>query len=454
MAEQQLQTDICIIGAGPAGLAAAAASLTGEQRVTVIDENHSLGGQIWRAEIGRGAHPDVIAVLNHQPHGQLQILNQATVIAAPSHGAILAELPNGSVTINWRKLILATGARERFLPFPGWTLPNVTGVGGIQALVKGGLSVDGKRVVVAGTGPLLPAVASFLRQRGAQIVAIAEQSPWQKILRFGLAVLADTARLRLTLSLARDLAGVSYLTNTFPVAAQGDDKLSSVSLRRGTRLWTVDCDYLACGFHLVPNLELALLLGCLTSDGKVTVDEWQQTSIPDVFCAGEPTGVGGLELAHLEGKIAGLAALGKLKVARKFLTQRDRARRFAHQIDFAFKLCPDLREVPSDQTTVCRCEDVKFGLLRHYDSWRAAKLFGRCGMGPCQGRVCGPAVEYLLGWRSESVRPPILPARISSLAGKCPGPANPNISIGDQDENGMEGSHACDDNRLYPQTRN
>jgi hypothetical protein len=165
----------------------------------------------------------------------------------------------------------------------------------------------------------------------------------------------------------------------------------------------------------VPNVELAELLGCEVEKGCVRVDKFQQTTVPQVYSAGEATGIGGLELSLVEGEIAGLAASGKSEVARLLFPGREKHRKFAELLNQTFALREELKELAAPETIVCRCEDVTFARLRAHSSWRAAKLQTRCGMGPCQGRVCGGAVEFLFGWRAESVRPPVLPVRVESL---------------------------------------
>jgi hypothetical protein len=146
------------------------------------------------------------------------------------------------------------------------------------------------------------------------------------------------------------------------------------------------------------------------------VNEFQETSVEGIYCAGEATGIGGLELSLIEGRIAGLAAAGRRDEARKLFVEREGHRRFADSLNRAFALRDELKSLPDAQTIVCRCEDVNFERLKEHDSWRAAKLQTRCGMGPCQARVCGPAVEFLFGWRVESMRPPVFPVRLGSLA--------------------------------------
>ena len=340
----------------------------------------------------------------------------ARVVAAPAPGRLTVETLSAHFEHGYRALVLATGARERFLPFPGWTLPNVMGAGGLQALAKSGMPIAGKRIVVAGSGPLLLAVAHYLRSHAARVALIAEQAPQAALLRFGATLAAHPGKLRQALGLRARLLGVPYLTSCWPVAAEGAGRLESVTLRRGPKTWKERCDYLACGFGLIPNIELAEMLGCRIGASGVAVDDYQQTSEPGVFCAGEATGIGGLDLALVEGEIAGYAAAGRSREASTRFAVRQQHRRFATALESAFALRDELRELPAPETLVCRCEDVTYARLRSCAGWREAKLHTRCGMGPCQGRVCGGAVDFLLGWRSESVRPPLFPARIESLA--------------------------------------
>ena len=279
-------------------------------------------------------------------------------------------------------------------------------------MVKTGLPIEGKRIVVAGSGPLLLAVAAYLRGHGAGVLLIAEQASSLQLALFGAGLFSKRSQ---AFALKRQLKGVTYRSGCWVLAAHGKEKLESVTLARGGKRWDVACDYLACGFHLVPNVELAELLGCAVNAGSVTVDEYQQTTVPSVYSAGESTGIGGLELSLVEGEIAGLAAAGKHDEARTLFPIRAKHRKFADLLNRTFALRDELKQLAAPETIVCRCEDVTFERLRSHQSWRAAKLQTRCGMGPCQGRVCGGAVEFLFGWRAESVRPPALPVRVGSL---------------------------------------
>ncbi len=396
-------------------MAAAHGVVQSDKTVMIVDDNPALGGQIWRGESGASEPSPSRSWFTKVQTSAIQFLPGARVVSQPEVGLLVAETANGSYELRFRKLILATGAREHFLPFPGWTLPNVMGAGGLQALVKGGLPVAGKRVVVAGSGPLLLAVAAYLKKQGAEVLLIAEQAALFNLSRFTLGLLADYSRAKQAFQLNRSLRRVPYHLSCWVVAAEGNNKVESVRLQQGRKVWDVACHYLACGYHLLPNLELPTLLGCKVQQGNVCVDEFQQTSLPGIYAAGEPTGIGGLDLSLIEGQIAGLAAGGMPDEARRLFRKRARLQRFAHLLNRTFALRDELKGLATAETIFCRCEDVTFARLQAYDSWRAAKLQTRCGMGPCQGRICGPATEFLFDWQVESVRPPIFPARVDSL---------------------------------------
>lgn len=408
--------EVVIVGAGPAGISAACAVAETGRTPLLIDDNPHPGGQIWRGQERRASGWQAAHWLQRLRSHRVEVLARATVIDGDAkRHAIVCETGNAVFTIAYKKLILATGARELFLPFPGWTLPNVMGAGGLQALVKSGLSIAGKRVVVAGAGPLLLAVAAYLKKQGADVLLIAEQASWPKLARFGLGLSRLPGKLAEAVHLKRSLFGVAYRAGAWVEAAFGENVLEGVRLRLPHRRWESSCDYLAVGYGLVPNVELAVLLGCNLSGGCIEVDAMQQTSEPDILCAGETTGIGGVELALMEGRIAGFSAIGDRLNARWLFNERERLRRFGRRLQKAFALREELRHLPSEDTLVCRCEDVSYQRIAPMPGWRAARLHTRCGMGPCQGRVCGPAVEFLLGWNCQSTRAPIFPARIDSL---------------------------------------
>lgn len=407
------QFEIVVVGAGPAGIAAATSAARGGALVGVIDDNPGPGGQIWR---GRPAVIDATYGRVRPSAGAITLLSRTRVVAPLGARALIAESAAETLEIHYEQLVLATGARELFVPFPGWTLPGVMGAGGLQALAKGGLPVAGQQIIVAGSGPLLLAVAVYLKQHGARVRLIAEQASWTGLAAFAGGLVRYPAKLVEAARLGVRLRGSSLRANCWVTRVHGTERIEAVTLRQGGRRWTEPCDYLACGFGLLPNVELAAALGCATREGAARVDEWQQTDVPGVFAAGEVTGVGGVELAVVEGEIAGLALTGQRQAARARFARRERARRFAAALERRFALRPELRRLPEDETIVCRCEDVSFGELARHTSWRGAKLHSRCGMGPCQGRVCGAATQFLFGWTQDTVRPPVTPARLESLA--------------------------------------
>jgi NADPH-dependent 2,4-dienoyl-CoA reductase/sulfur reductase-like enzyme len=410
--------DVVVVGAGPSGIAAATVAAESGCRVCLIDENASPGGQIWR---GYEAHAAA------QPHGRtfsvwrsrMMGVNVEThfgahVIAQPAADVLRVESDDHCTDIRYERLILATGARERFLPFPAWTLPGIMGAGGLQAMVKSGLPIKGKRVVLAGSGPLLLAVAAALAKRGALIVGIFEQAPLVRLIRFGADLRSHPGKLIEGLSYRLATSSAPYRTGSWVVRANGGNKLRSVTVKTGRSRQEIACDYLGCGFHLVPNLELPRLLGCLIDGDYVVVDAQQQTSIPHLYCAGELTGIGGLEKALVEGEIAGLSAANR--PASHLSSARHRLVRFAQRLDQTFALRKELRELADDETIICRCEDVSRGKLDGLLNWREAKLQTRCGMGPCQGRICGSALAFLFHWEHDNVRPPLTPTCLSNLA--------------------------------------
>src|ERR1051326_8719708 len=265
--------DALVVGAGPAGLAAAYRAAQSGLRVVVVDDNPAAGGQIWRGEQAKPTTREAQAWFEKLRSVDIQLITGARVFQQPHIGTLLAETSEGVCELKYKSLVLATGARERFLPFPGWTLPNVIGAGGLQALVKTGLPIEGKRVLVWGSGPFSLAVAAYLRSRGAEVLLIAEQASSARMIRFGLSLIGQKGRLSKAWRFRKDLSRKSakaqsrlpkYFNGCWGGAAHGDDKLETVTLSRGGE---IACDYLACGYHLVPNIELAELLGCVIKSG-------------------------------------------------------------------------------------------------------------------------------------------------------------------------------------------
>lgn len=412
--------DVLVVGAGPAGMAAAVAAARSGASIVVIDDNPAPGGQIWRDGPGAKLPPAARKWREAlERHANIRVRSGTRVVAAPSPGELLLEDADGAVRMRWGRLILCTGARELLLPFPGWTLPGVTGAGGLQALVKAGLPVEGERIVVAGSGPLLLAAAATARSAGAKVLRIAEQASFAAVARFG----ASLARWPGKAAQAVALADPCYRTSSHVVSAGGAVQVESVRLRQGNgQEVEIACDRIACCFGLVPNTQLGRMLGCaLASDGfgarGLQVDARQATSVPGIYAAGECTGFGGSERALAQGSIAGHAAVGDERAAAAHEGERARWDAFALQLHRGFALHAAIRALPRPDTLMCRCEDVPFSALQDCSGWTDAKLHRRCGMGACQGRVCGDAAQFLFGWTPPAPRPPLSPVRIATLAG-------------------------------------
>lgn len=410
---------VAVIGAGPAGIAAATVAAEAGQRVIVVDEAPAPGGQIWRASATFPPPPLARQWLDRLQRSSAEVRTGTTVIDLRRLGdegfqihTVGAGRPG---LVRAGRIILATGARELFLPFPGWTLPGVIGIGAAQALLKSGMQVRGRRVIMAGSGPLLLPVAAALTEAGARLLNVAEQAPMEMVMRFaaglwrrpGIALQAARYRWR--------FRRVPYRLGQWILAAEGSAKVERVVITNGSRRWTCECDLLCTGYGLVPNVELPRMAGCRLQAGNVAVDQRQETSVEGIFAAGEPTGIGGMELALEEGSIAGHAAAGREDDAIPAIERRDRLRTHGLELEQTFQLRPELKHLAGPETIACRCEDVRFNALQPEWSMRQAKLYTRLGMGPCQGRICGAALQHVYGWTPEVPHPPVVPVPISSL---------------------------------------
>lgn len=415
-----LYFDVLIIGAGPAGLAAAQIAAGGGEHVGVIDDNPQAGGQIWRHGPKAPAPKKAQALLQSLSHmSNVSLMHNTRVVQQLAPDCLLLEGLQHSCVVRFRRLILATVARERLLPFPGWTLPGVTGAGGLQALIKGGMPVAGQRIVIAGSGPLLFAAAATAQAHGATVVAIIEQSPPAALARFLASLCYTPGKLAQAAWLRFGLRGTPYLLDSHVISASGQANLEQIQVRHGTRQITLACDRLACGYGLLPNLRMAQALQCAQDGPAIRVDALQRTSLPNVFAAGECTGIGGMELSFIEGQIAAYAALGNEPAARALFKQRAKWQRFAARLAEHFSLSSALRNLPDADTLICRCEDISYAAVTAHSDWRNAKLHTRCGMGPCQGQICGTAAGFCLGWPDPAIRAPFTPSRIGTLMQTC-----------------------------------
>ncbi|MDF2394275.1 FAD-dependent oxidoreductase [Pseudomonas sp. 3MA1] len=409
MNAQRLSCQILIVGSGPAGLAAARAASHSARSIVLIDDNPRPGGQIWR----QGPTPSPAAAERFQvvQHPAVRYLGATRVIAALGPHSLLLEDARQAWQLDFEQLILCCGAQELLLPFPGWTLPGVTGAGGLQALLKNGLSLRGKTLVIAGSGPLLLATAATARQAGARLLRVLEQAPATAVLGFA----SQLWRWPSKLAQAVQLLTPAYRCNAHVVEALGDRQLQRVRIRQGRHLAELACDYLACGFGLVPNTRLASHLGCRLEQGAIVVDPQQRSSLPQVLAAGECTGIGGSELALIEGEIAGCVVSGQSARAATLIERRRHWQDFAARLQRHFALQPQILQLARPDTLFCRCEDVPYAAVAGAADWNSAKLHSRCGMGACQGRVCASAARRLFDWPEVAPRSPLVPARIATL---------------------------------------
>lgn len=459
-------TRVLVIGGGPGGLAAARSARLAGADVTLIEASDSLGGQFWRhlpdsrpAANERTLHhgwrrfQSLVAEL--MADDGCEIVTEAHVWAIdagarPVVHAVIGEADGrGRTSTNFQAdaIVLATGAFDRTLPFPGWDLPGVFTAGAAQALAKGERIAVGQRVLVAGAGPFLLPVAQSLAATGSRVVAVMEANravpllrgwlprPWQLLPAAGKG-----------LELAGYLAGhlrhrIPYLLGRTVVAAHGTDRVESVTTAKLDRDWvpiagtekTIEVDAVCVSHSFTPRLELALAAGCaLTPERFVRVDARQQTTVAGVYAVGELTGIGGVDLALAEGEIAGRSAAGASGTTAALERRKTVFTRFAARIEAAHGIRRGWPAWLTESTIICRCEEVSYGSLcataraTQSESLRSLKLSTRAGLGICQGRICGRTVEDLLARQTEGERltdgtvsdrrPIAVPIRLGELA--------------------------------------
>ena len=408
---------IIVVGAGPAGLAAAKSAAGKGCHVTVIDSQPRGGGQYWRhlTEVsGYKSNRSVAYLKELQQNKLITHITGAQVWSAEKlgDGYQLNYLQAGvEKKISAQKIILTTGAYDRTLPFPGWTTSGVMTPGGAQSLLKGHGVVAGKAIIVSGTGPFLLPVATALAKSGAHVEIIEAQSPLRWVLsplalllnpgKFPELIHYASAIVRLKIKVSFGSAITEYQNGV----AQVSKVHSNLSIRK-KNVRSIKADVVATGWGFLPDVTLGGILGCAqTLDGDETVvfkvDSEQRSSAQNIWVAGEATGIGGADLALAEGAIAGLSAAGS-RIPAGLRWKRFTKKLFAKALQRSYPVGRGWQEWLRDETVICRCEEVcsqeiieSVQELGAEDA-RTSKLFTRAGMGLCQGRICSRNVSDLV----------------------------------------------------------
>lgn len=455
--------DLAVIGCGPAGMAAAVRGRDARLGVVAFDEGPEPGGQIYRGvERMISDRPALAASLGTDyTHGQDLVAAfracgaryhpRHTVIYVDPENHVFASGPEGMVVVKARTVILATGAYERPVPIGGWTLPGVMTCGALQTALKSSGMVPSGRVVLAGSGPLLLLTAKQLLEARVNVVAVIETTPRRQLLT-SLSHLPSALRsysylckgMELMWTLGR--SGVPHIKGIEWIRATGSKVFEAVQYRVGGTEHTIEADLFAVHEGIIPNSNLAMSMGLDTHWNtaqqcfNLKTDARYATSSPGVFSAGDCRRIEGARAAEYTGRLAGLAVAENLgKVERqdalnegariqRSLTRHTAIRPF---LDGMYQPRPEILALDRDAGMICRCEEVDGSTVhelvvdQNCPGPNQLKSFTRCGMGPCQGRMCGVTVTNTMSEirrRSPEeigyfrLRPPIKPVRIGDLA--------------------------------------
>ncbi len=438
-----LTPDLLIVGAGPAGIGAALQAAENGLSVLLLDENSAPGGRIWQALERRGAkdaeEKAALEAIARLRTSAVDARYGATVWAIEPDRQVYFSQNGHAFTARPKTILLATGTTERPVPISGWTLPGVMTVGAAQiALKTGGLLPDGQ-TWLAGQGPLLLLYANQVLDAGGQIAGVIDLSPrYAALAAVPLLSLSALPDLRKGLAWRQRLkaAGISWVRAS-GLRADGEGTLHSITFTTGQGPRTEPADTLLLHDGVVPSIQMSRAIGCAHEWSEAqhcwrpVTDEWGASSIPGILIAGDATGIGGADAALLSGRIAVLGLLGGLLGGQQQAAEL-RARRRQHLAvrPFLDAMFPPLRLTPEDTTLVCRCEEVTAAEVRAAakagcQGMNQLKAYTRCGMGPCQGRTCGPiALDVLAaakGVAASGIEPlrtrfPIKPVKVGALA--------------------------------------
>ena len=460
------KVDLVVLGAGPAGVAAANVASKEGAEVVIIDENSSAGGQIYRAPPNE-FQPQNSFKSDEFREGEKQrnILENSNLTALFKHRvwSVSSDLvvstvgPNGLSSWHARSLIIANGALERIIPFPGWTIPGVIGLAASTILLKSQYVLPGQSTVVAGCGPLLIAVANGIIKSGGKVSAIIDlnsKSDWIKAfprllsrpdqLFKGMSWFANIMKAGIKIYGGHAVTNTKQVDNVLRISIAPINSAGSILDSKNQKIVEGDC--LAIGHGLFPSTEITRLLKAkhiydpLKGGWVPLIDDDFRSSIPGVYIAGDATGISGAFSAVQKGRIAGMAAVRDLNVmsSQKYkakikseLIILKKNENFGKAAVRLMKFRPELIQTITSETIVCRCEDVFRSEIDEAIESGARdlnqlKAWTRCGMGPCQGRTCSEAIEAILASKVGSRelagqwtgRTPLRPVPIEQIIGK------------------------------------
>jgi thioredoxin reductase/bacterioferritin-associated ferredoxin len=450
--------DVAVVGAGPAGLAAARMCGEAGLDTVLLDEQAHAGGQIWRAVTASPLARDTVLGMEYWRGGAIvrealasgaQHVPGANVWGLLRPGELAVSVAGRSRLVAASRIILATGAMERPCPIPGWTLPGVMTAGGAQILLKSSGLVPQGRTVLAGCGPLLWLLAWQYLNAGVRLDAVLDTTVRANLARANLPRALRHAAgfalspyfaegLRLMRTVRRELRVVGSVVD---IAAHGDSRLEAVSFHTSDgREHQIETEMLLLHQGVVPNVNLAMAAGVAHrwNDAQLcfvpVLDEYGGTSVPGL--AGDGAGIAGAQAAEARGALAGMAAVRALRPATQLTAEeeaaRARLRRFERGRAFLDLLfAPAAFRHPHGETLVCRCEEVTAQAIADTVALgcpgpNQMKAFLRAGMGPCQGRLCGLTVTELMAQARSAtpdqigyyrLRPPVKPVTLAEIAG-------------------------------------
>lgn len=455
-----------VIGAGPAGMAAAVEIAARGEKVTVLDDAAGPGGPVFRHDAKKFKDNRIpgkeklrgkkwIDDFNAFPE-LIDVIYAATVLGLWKNNEVLYSSKGHSGILHPKQIIIACGATERPMPFPGWTLPGVLTAGGVKTFMNTMHVRPGIRAIVSGTGPMLLNVANRIHESGVEVIAVLEAGnpefytpefleTWKET-EFAKDIISDTEELKQN--------GIPLLLNHSIFEAQGQIEVTGISYGPLDPVdWKPlkeqaefdDADLVVLGYGFIPDTSLSALATCDHKyvDGigwSVVRDEYMQTSIPGIFSVGDCAEIGGMIISENEGRIAGIKALENIGIISKNEADESLKKLFFDKISFEkyrellnqnMAVRKGLLELMNDETLVCRCEEVNLGSLKNAlekgaRDLQAVKLYSRLGMGPCQGRNCSASAGMFMCHNHQispveigriNLRPPIRSVTLGALAG-------------------------------------